>query len=336
MNLHTTGDLAQSFALRRQGNTLRQQMDRLTQELSGGRAADLTRHLSGNLARLAEIEHDLATLGAYRVAAQEVTVDAGAMQAALGKVQDVSAALSGDAITVGSVNGGVRIDTFAATARNALGAVFGALNSDVAGRALFSGTRSDRAPLASPDILLNDLRTIIAGAGDTAAVKTAIDSYFDTPGGGFETSIYLGGTTDLAPSLLGSGESVTLSIRADDTALRQQLKAMALAALADDPGLALPESARRDLVREAGVALLAGQDRLTALRADLGATEARLDQSATRIAAEITSLQMSRNTLISVDPFETASALEQVQLQIETLYTLTARASRLTLVRFLS
>lgn len=336
MTLQTIGDLSQSFGLLRQSAALKQRLDRLTQELSTGRVADLGAHLSGNLLRFSQIEHDLGSLDSHLTAAREAGVDAATMQAALDQVQTLSSRLAGTAITVGSVAGGAQVDTFAAEARGTLGSILGALNSDVAGRALFSGTLTDRAPLATAETLLNELRLATQGATGPGAVRTALDAYFDTPGGGFETTIYQGGTDDLSPYVLGDGESVALTIRGDDPALRDQLKQVALAALSDDPGLVLTDAERRDLVRGAGVGLLAGQQGLTALRADLGHAEARLEQSASRIAAEITTLQIDRNTLVSVDAFETAGSLQDVQIRIETLYTVTARSARLSLVNFLS
>ena len=55
MPLQSIGDMAQSFALRRQSVELNRQMDRLTQELSSGVASDIPRHLSGNLLQLADV-----------------------------------------------------------------------------------------------------------------------------------------------------------------------------------------------------------------------------------------------------------------------------------------
>ena len=54
-----------------------------------------------------------------------------------------------------------------------------------------------------------------------------------------------------------------------------------------------------------------------------------------RNGAETTSLQIARNGITAVDPYETASRLEATRQQLETLYTLTARISRLSLVDFL-
>lgn len=336
MSLQTIGDLAQSFGLQRQSTALKQQIDRLTQELSTGRAADLGERLSGNLLRFSQIEHDLVSLDSHLTAAREARVDAATMQTALGQVQTQSARLAGNAITVGSVAGGAQVETLASEARAALGAILGALNSDVAGRALFAGTLTDRTPLASAETLLSELRTATLGANSPVDMRAALDAYFDTPGGGFETTIYRGGTEDLSPSVLGDGETVALTIRGDDPALRDQLKQVALAALSDSPGLALTEAQRRDLVRGAGEALLTGQQGLTALRADLGQTEARLEQSTSRIAAEISTLQTDRNTIVSIDAFETAANLQEIQIRLETLYTLTARSARLSLVNVLS
>ena len=54
-----------------------------------------------------------------------------------------------------------------------------------------------------------------------------------------------------------------------------------------------------------------------------------------RAAAEATALGLAREALIGADPYEAAAALEAAETQLETLYTLTARISRLSLVNFL-
>jgi flagellar hook-associated protein 3 FlgL len=139
----------------------------------------------------------------------------------------------------------------------------------------------------------------------------------------------------LSAITLGSGESVRLSIRADDPVLRAQIKEVALTALLNDDALALAPGLRSDLARDAGGNLLGAQTDLTQLRADLGFAEERVARAESRISAEISSLGIARSTLVSVDPSATAGELQQVQFQLEALYTLTARTSRLSLVNFL-
>ena len=91
-----------------------------------------------------------------------------------------------------------------------------------------------------------------------------------------------------------------------------------------------------ELAGLAGAGLLSGQNQLTGIRANLGFAESRIDQSIARIEAGVASLSIARRDLVSVDPFETATELENVQFQLESIYTLTARTSRLTLLNFLS
>lgn len=336
MNLQSIGDIAQSFAQLRQSTNLKQQMNRLSQELVSGRAADLTSHLSGSFGHLADVEHELRILESHRSAASEARFDSEAMQAALESVQTLSGDLGAIAVTAGTTTGAVNLSVVSSQARGGLDAIVSALNTDVAGRSLFAGADVIGAPLASADELLNEVRTALSSVSSVADTLTALDAFFDTPGGGFESVIYQGGTTPLAAYQLGEGESVSLDLRADDPALRGVLKQVVLAALVNDDTLSLTPTDRDNLARLAGEGLLTGQDRLTGLRADLGFAEGRIDRSATRIAAGITSLEIARNDLVSVDIFETAGELENVQFQLETLYTLTARTSRLNLMNFLS
>jgi len=203
MSLQTIGDLAQSFALRRQSVELTRQMDRLTLELSSGEAADLSRHLSGNLLQISDIDRELALLGTHRDTARLAATDARLMQTSISRVQDESAAVAATALTVGATEGQVPVATLAAQARDALGAMIGALNGDAGGRALFSGTLTDRAPLASAESLLSGLRAAVAGATTTEEMTQRLDGFFDDPAGGFATMIYRGGTPDCSPMTLG-------------------------------------------------------------------------------------------------------------------------------------
>jgi flagellar hook-associated protein 3 FlgL len=46
-------------------------------------------------------------------------------------------------------------------------------------------------------------------------------------------------------------------------------------------------------------------------------------------------LEMTRARIVNVDPYESATRLEAAQIQLETLYALTARLGRLSLTDFL-
>lgn len=333
MTLTSLGDLAQGLALRRQSVEMQKQMARLTQELASGQAADPLRHLSGRLSPLAAITHDLRLAESHRSAAREVQIDSAAMQAALERVQTLTEPLGPTVLSLGSAPG--QVGTFAVQARGILEDTISALNTSQAGRRLFAGTDIHTPPLASADTLLDALRGSLQGAATVTEAAARADDFFNAPDGGFATLIYQGATQPLSAVRLGSGEEVALDLRADDPDLRKVLHTLALTALADDPALTLDDPGRQALVHQAGTALMGAQQGLTALRSTLGATEARIDQSISRIGSEITSLRTARDDLLSVDPFETAVELEQVQSRLETIYTLTARNARLSLVNFL-
>ena len=74
---------------------------------------------------------------------------------------------------------------------------------------------------------------------------------------------------------------------------------------------------------------------VTALQAGLGDAEARLDTRVIRLTGERDALNLARQTLIAVDPYEAATQLEQAQTQLQTLYAVTARTARLSLTGYL-
>lgn len=336
MPVQSIGDMAQSFALRRQSVEINQQMDRLTRELSSGIASDIPRHLSGNLLQLADVERDLSVLDARRDAARIAATDAGIMQTSLERVQQATTDLATTTFTAGFTAGGLRIETLANEARATLETIVGALNSDVAGRALFAGNETDTAPLVGADTIIDELKNALTDTSDVSAILADLDAFFPDTVGNSSMLAYQGGTDGLTPRDLGAGESVVLDIRADDPALRDVMKQTALIAILEDASFGLSEQDRRDLIGGAAEKLLSGQNNLTELRANLGFAEDRIAKAESRISAGLTSLNIARNDLISVDMATTAVDLEQVQSQLEMLYTLTARSARLSLVNFLS
>lgn len=335
MNFHPIGDLAQSLMTRRHGAALQSRLGQLTQELSTGRTADIRQHLKGSIGPLADLENQLALNTAHRSASTEASVQATAMQAALDHVQTQLRDMSAVALLVTGGAGEPGLASVARAARGGLDAMVSALNGEVAGRPVFGGTALDRAPLMGADDILNAARAAVSAATDAAGAVAALDTFFDAPGGAFDALVYRGGTEDTAPVRLGGGESVQLAIRADDPVLRGAIKGAVMAALAGDGALTLADGDRLSLLRTASDGMLSQVDGLTGIRADLGFAEDRIGQSMSRLAAERTSLEMVRNETLAVDMFETASALEEVQTQLETIYTLTARTSRLNLVNFL-
>lgn len=335
MTLTSIGDLASTALLRHTNARLNAELSKLTQEMASGETADITRHLHGDYTHLGAFEREARMLSRYDAAAKHASLLTSTMQTALGTVQTTTGTLATDLIAQSS--GGVPTgwQTTSRNAAQALETVISALNTSVAGRSLFAGQATDSTPFPSATAFLAALRPALAGATTLQDITTAIDTWFDTPGGGFESLGYQGSDQSLSPLRIGESDTVNLDLRGDSTPIRQLLKNTAMAALAADPALGFSNDIQKGLLATAGQGMLANQDALIGLRADLGYAEARIEESQSRISAEKSSLEIARNALVGVDPYETATRLKNVQFQLESLYSATASLSRLSLVGYL-
>ena len=334
MSMTSYGDLAHTMLLQTRARGLRQRMETLTGELSTGRVADVTSRVGGDFSYLADIERKLGQLDTFGIAAREAGLFTENAQLFLGRLQDGATSLATDLLsTTPSHVETIRVHN-SERARQELHSAISALNGESAGQAVFGGIETGHAPLASADTLLTALSAEIAGLTTEPAIRAAVDAWFASPAG-FETVMYSGSTTSLAPLRVGPGQEVSMSLRADNEVFRQMLGDMALAALAADPGLGLDYEVQNDIFRTSSEGLMSTQETLSGVRADLGFAQSRIEETVARNSAAETALNTARTTLLSADPFETAVTLEDVQSKLENLLVVTARSSQLSLVNFL-
>ncbi|MEP2473381.1 flagellin [Roseobacter sp.] len=334
MSATSLGDLAQSFLFQRRSISLRQDLNRLTDELSSGKVSDIREVMSGNHGYLTDLERSLEVLESYSVANIEAAYTTDAMQVSLERVQDSGGTLGLDLLLASAGPLGVISGNPSENAATQLEGVLSYLNDDVAGRSLFAGTATDTAPLPDAETLIAFVRTAVAGQTTPEDVVTAAEAWFADPAG-FDALAYSGSTTALAPFALSDTENVTLDIRADDDAIKELLTHITVAALASDATLGFEVDEQSELFGLAGLGLQKNQDNLTSLRASIGFVEERIEMISARNGAEETSIEIARGGLLAADPFETATELEAVQFHLQSLYSVTVRSSQLSLVNFL-
>ena len=334
MSWSSLGDLSQSFTSRQRNVALKQDIKRLTTELATGQVADVRDVLAGNYAYATDIEQRMSLLQGYNVSTSEASLFAGALQTSLERVEAFSATLASNLLTAGTSVIGSSAAGTAKEAGDALAGIMGAINTNSAGRYLMSGTATDTPPLAEPEILLAGLSAAMAGAATPQDALAAAKVWFDDPAG-FAATVYQGNADGLSPFELSEDDRVALDIRAVDPRLREVLRLTAVAALATDPALGFDQQQQAELFMQSGQSLLIVQDDIVGLRAEVGFAEARMDKIAARNAAEVTSLEFAKNALLAIDPFEAATRLEEARFQLESLYSVTVRMSRLSLVNFL-
>lgn len=334
MPVLSVGDMSQQFISMRNGGAIKSELGVLSQRLSTGRVDDLTAHLRGETTRYAGINHSLAQLDSYLSMASETQQTLSAMQTVLQGVDAVRSETAGQLLLLDTQTMPAQVDEVADAVRGRFETMVSSLNTRYAERSLFGGAATDTPPLASGDAMLADIQTAIGAATTQADITTAIEFWFDDPAGGFATMGYQG---DLGPAFekrVSENRSVDIDVRADDPAIRDTLKAMALAAVTSEIPT-LTNETKRGLLQDAGLRMFVASDGLVAAQSRLGFSEGTVERTMVEMGAQRTSLATVKNDLSLADPFDNASRLQAVQLQLETHYAVTARMSQLSLVDYI-
>ena len=335
MPIQNVGDMSQHFQTLRQVSETKSSLNRLSNELATQKKSDITASLGGATGQLDTLNREINRLNVYSGVTQQVAQRLSFMQSTLAGVESLRDSAMNQFLGITQDS---RVDTVqdAAEMGEATFKDFtAAFNKRLGEFALFSGTATDRAPLANADDMLTDIRSAIGGLNTSEDIIAAVDTWFTDPAGGFATMGYLGDTGSNLDQKIGTNGSVTINARADNDEVIELLKSAALAALADEQVPGLTQDTRAELVASSGALLLSAGDGLTDMRARLGASEAQVSEASTTLATQITAFSIDRNALTTADPFETATRLQDVQQQLEMQYSVTARLSQLSLVNFL-
>jgi flagellar hook-associated protein 3 FlgL len=334
MAITSIGDMASHMMNSRRTTAVKNDLNRLAYELGSGRKADVAASLKGDFNMLAGVERQLTVLQGYDIATKDAQLFLETAQATLGQIHTVTGDLGRDLLSASESGLSASVVSVAKSARNDFDAIVSALNGRVADRSLFGGTATDGAALVDASTMMTQISAAVAGSATISDIVTAVDDYFMAPGGGFETGAYIGSTNDLAPMRLNDNQSADFNVRADTMELREAMRDSALAALALDPGLNLDLLEQKQLMETAGERLLTGQDNLTSVRADVGFNQERVENVMAENSLSRSSMLMTQSDLIGADQTEVAGKLQAVQVQLEMVYTITARLSQLTLANY--
>ncbi|ABI76758.1 putative flagellar hook-associated protein FlgL [Hyphomonas neptunium ATCC 15444] len=297
----------------------------VSQESVTGQYADLTKHLGGRIGdamisdkALLDIEHQRGLLG-VREGRLDLT------QQSLAGVQERISGLEVQMLTALGVGDVPGKDLVSRDAKAALSDVFSALNSRHGDRFLFSGDETATQPFSNTDQLLADIRQIASTAIDAADFEVQLDDYFQSPTGGWQTSIY-GGT-----SLTSDQDSVT----ATDPAIVEIISGLAVMAISGSADNLTLLTDFPEIVRESAERIGTGTSALVNLRADVGIIQERVAKAKEALDTEETILNSVHNNIVGRDQYDAASELKQLEASLEAAYVLTSRLSNLSLLNFL-
>ncbi|MEM8755169.1 MAG: flagellin, partial [Pseudomonadota bacterium] len=310
-------------------------LTRASEELTTGRKTDLVAATNGDPTRLFAIERDISLNESRRTSIDLAVGRSTVAQASLAQVQNAVADFGPRLAAATSVRDIGAAERIAAEARDAFSQAVAALNSRFGDRSVFAGAAADGPALADAEDILADVAAAAAAATDPADAIAAVESYFNDPGG-FDATGYLGSVDDVEAAEIGPGERLDYAVRGDRQELRDALSALAIAVVGVEGGFpgdtidgrldVLEASALRSVSAEAGV---------IELRSELGVAEERLEQATVRASAEDAFLQTARNRIVERDQFQAATEFTALETQLQTIFSVTARLSNLTLTNFL-
>lgn len=331
---HSLGDLMQANLLSRRTANVSTNLARLADEIASGKRQDLQSRVRGDFTPLAGLERDLALGAALRDSNAAAGRFAAAQQSALDIVADSVATLGPDLAEAASAGSAHHLATAFQAGESALAQTISALNVRMDGKAVFAGADTGGDALVDAETLIAGLGAAMAGATDTADAMSRADAWFG-PGGDFETLAYAGSTTPMAEMDIGATATEKFTLTAADPALRETLKAQAVAAVMGRGLFAGDADAQSDLLGAASDRLLGVVDDISVLRADIGYREQRIETEKVRNEARGVALETARAAIRDADPYEAAIELRQVETQLSALFQITARLSNLSLVSVL-
>ncbi|NIY71376.1 hypothetical protein HCZ30_02885 [Marivivens donghaensis] len=328
--MNSIGDLARSFVSQRHNTLMRQEMNVLTQEITTGEARDVARKAGNTAPELVAINSLLKISEAYASGAQQTGQFLSTVQTALEHLEAERSTVAVSLIAINANSTAQDVTLAADHAKAAFGSIVNTLNTQFSGQSLFAGT-AQGAAFEDPATIIESAKLAISVAINPAGAIAALDAWFDDPAG--FAAVYLGATGPHTTRKVDAGVEVTISARADDQGIKDMLKGALLGALA--PELGFDHAGTASLMQSGGATLLDAGSGLAALRGQTGLAEERTSQSIAFLEAQRASLTIARNDIVSVDPFETATKLTDLQTRLEMHYTLTARLAGLTLSRFI-
>lgn len=333
MSYFGVGDLAVSLISRRSNGNLKGELLKVNQELSSGRVADVSSATGGNLTPLASIERALSLAEGYTQATSLARTKLSHQETALNVLQ-TAIEQSGPDLLVAVNTGAPALEAALSKVSGNFETVVSALSTEVGGTYVFSGNSTTVAPLSSAADILQTLSGVVDGATTATDYIQRIENWFSDPGG-FQSSSYQGGEASPSGVPIGPKSQITVSTTASDPEIVETLKDLATLALASRYEFSGSAEELISIVRITAESTLNTASDLINVSARVGAAQERIEQVTSQNSASIFSLQESRNKILEVDPFRSATRLEALTYQLESLYLVTSKTAQLKLTEYL-
>lgn len=315
-------------------------------ELSTGRHADLGPTLGARAGAADALHQARDRLDVLTQTNALATTRLGATQDALGSILQTAQDLQ--KTVVAALNGGGDAAALAASAKAGFAGIAATLNTSVAGQYVFAGVDTDSAPLA--DNGASGLQAItdafraafgvdpsdpaasaVSAADMRGFLHGAVASSF-TPSGW--RAQWSSASDEAITSRISPTRNAATSVSANEASLREVAQAFAALAQLGSPTLAA--DTRGALLTQASGLLGDAISGVAALQSRVGLTQTGVREATDDAAKRQGILSVQIGAMEEIDPAEVSTRISTLTTQLEAAYSLTARISQLSLVRFLS
>ncbi|RMC34196.1 flagellin [Paracoccus alkanivorans] len=332
MLTNAIGNQARAFTLQTNTARVTKNLHTLTQENASGEAADLGLHLRGNTRILNSVETRLTLIGQYQENVKDTALLLKEQYRVLNAGHETTKELASEVLVSPTLLASEAIRTLPVEAKQAFVSFVSELNSDIGGQYIFSGLAVDRPPLISGKEILGKLEDAVSGLTSTDDIFQAVSDWFDDE---FLNVAYGGTTGQTRLTKISEKHFIELDANAADQVVRNQMKGLALIALAGRDAAADQSSDQIDLMRKGGQFLIDNQPDYIAYIANIGSRQASIDARKVENGAILSALKTARNDIRQVDLAKAKTALDEVKTQLEAIYLLTNILSKLKLTEYL-
>jgi flagellar hook-associated protein 3 FlgL len=343
--------LASHLQLNSSIRSLQNQLMDAQKEMSTGRKADLVAALRDRAAEDVDLRNTLNDITEFKGTTEIVASRIDTMQTALSGVRGIAEQMRNTALTSRDAVSRRYLQEAATTAIERINSF---LNAQTAGRTLFSGIETGRAPMQAIDVVnagsglspqqavdqvianlgpITDAASALAVANGADGISSIFDDTNSSANLRYSATFYNGAATGATTARLDNGYEIDYSLRADNPAFRELQQGLYM--LAAVPAGSIPDDAFAAWQDEAAKHINAGFQGVIDVSAELGYKQSVVADALTRHDASIAQLNNQIANLEAADPFQTALRLSQLQTQLEATFSITARMNELTLTKFL-
>lgn len=335
MTFSSIGDLASSFLLRNSGASVRNRIEVLGQELTTGLASNTRKHLRGHFESISGIERQMSSSQVRQKTLAEELIRTNGQEAVVENLRNLTIDLANDGDISKDSSVPIVIDGFSDIARSTLDQVLSMLNATFAGQSVFSGSRTDSPAFSATEDILSSLQSAIAGSISSSDVINQIDNWMNDPVSGFVGDAYLGDLQETRLVRVAKDSTLEVPTSANEPGVREMIRSLAIAAMANDPSISLSDQSKKNLISESSLGLRQAHFNLTGFQASIGYAQSEISRAQTQTNAELATSEQMKLSLLGVDEFETATRFQEAEMQLEKIYTLTARTARMSLLEYL-